>query len=103
LQIGGWRVGGLEVVGLEDCRFAGLRVCGFAGLRVCRSEGWIVRGLEGWRLESCNLFAPFFISSSIYLLCALLCFCVLILPLRERGCYINQINLNTLLFFQNFG
>ena len=36
-------------------------------------EIWRVGRFAGWRLEGWNLFTPFFISSSIYLLCALLC------------------------------
>ena len=72
----GWRVGGLQVGGLRVCGLEGLRVCGLevcgsiGGLRVggLRVGGLRVGGLEGW-----NLFTPFFISSSIYFLCALLC------------------------------
>jgi len=67
LRVGGLRVGGLRVGGLRvgDLRVGGLRVC---GLEVGDMEIWRVGGFAGWRLEGWNLFTPFFISSSIYLL-----------------------------------
>ncbi|WP_287251549.1 hypothetical protein [Moorena sp. SIO4E2] len=59
MKVEGWRleVGGLKVGGwrLEVWRVGGVEVGGLEGWRVGGLEGWRVGGLEGWRVGGWRL------------------------------------------------